>query len=217
MNNIINIAIVDDHVIFREGLRFVLELIPEFKVVGEFNNGKDFLVFIESESVDVVLMDISMPEMDGIEASEKAIKKNPHLKIIALSSYGEEVYYYKMIKVGAMGFVQKKSGREIVEKAIKSVYKGENFFPQDLMRKLIFKVSNQGETALTNHEIKISKREKEILALICKGYSNNEIAEELYISPKTVDNHRTNLLSKTNTKNAANLVMYSIKNRIIEI
>lgn len=217
MVNNISVYIVDDHAIFREGLHYVLDLIPEITVIGEGNNGFEFLEFIKQNSCDVILMDISMPEMDGIEAAQKALKIQPDLKIITLSSYSEEIYYYKMIKAGVMGFVQKKSGKDILEEAIKTVHKGENYFPQNILRKLIFKVGNDGESALVNSEVKISKREKEILSLICRGFSNNEIAEELFISPKTVDNHRTNLLSKTNTKNAANLVMFAIKNKIIEI
>ena len=158
-----------------------------------------------------------MPEMDGIEATEKALLKYPDLKIITLSSYSDHVYYYKMIKAGVQGFVLKKSGREELQEAINTVYNGGNYFPQDILRNLLFKVSNTGVDSILNNEIRLSKRETEVLQLICQGFTNNEIAEKLHISPKTVDNHRTNLLSKTSTKNTAHLVMFAIKHHLVEV
>ncbi|NOZ47211.1 MAG: response regulator transcription factor, partial [Chlorobi bacterium] len=172
---------------------------------------------LKEKQADIILMDISMPEMDGIEATETATKKFPGIKIIGLSSYEDQIYYYKMIKAGALGFVTKKAGIEELETAIKNVYKGENYFSQNLLRNILYNVSNIGEESLVNSSVKISKREKEILILICKGYSNKEISEELFISHRTVDKHRTNLLSKTVTKNSANLVMFAIKNKLVEL
>jgi DNA-binding NarL/FixJ family response regulator len=162
-------------------------------------------------------MDISMPEMDGIAASELAIKKFPNLKIIALSSYGDDLYYYKMVKAGVSGFVQKKSGKDELEKAINVVLSGENYFPPQLRQKIIIKLGQSGPESISNPDLNLSKREREILKLICQGYSNNEISEMLFISPKTVDNHRTNLLSKTSSRNSASLVMFAIKNNLIEL
>lgn len=217
MSKIIEIFIVDDHAIFREGLSFVLSQINGFVVIGEASNGKEFLQKLEVQKPHIVLMDISMPEMDGIEATEKALAKHPELKIITLSSYGQESYYYRMIKAGVMGFIEKKAGKIEIQNAINAVNEGNNYFPQDILRKLIFKVSNEGTDNIGVDSVEISKREKQVLSLICQGYSNNQIAEKLFISPKTVDNHRTNLLSKTQTKNAAHLVMFAIKNHIIEV
>lgn len=219
MSNVenINILLVDDHALFRDGMSFVLSKICGFNVIGQAANGVEFLECLNSFNPDIVLMDISMPEMDGIEATLQGLKRNPNLKIITLSSYGQEVYYYKMIKVGVLGFVQKNANKEELEEAIREVHAGNNYFPPNILRNLVFKVGNDGEDGLANGEIRITNREKEVLSLICHGFSNNDIAEKLFISPKTVDNHRTNLLSKTNTKNAANLVMYAIKNHIIEI
>lgn len=217
MSETINILIVDDHEIFRDGLKFVISSIENLNVIGEARNGVDFLNLIDVFTPDVVLMDISMPEMNGIDASINALQKYPKLKIISLSSYGDEVYYYKMIKAGVLGFVQKKSGKEELEKAIRTVYGGSNYFPQHILRNLIFKIGNDGEDSITTHDLKLSSREKEVLIHICQGYSNVEIADKLCISPKTVDNHRTNLLSKTAAKNSAHLVMFAIKNKLIEI
>ena len=217
MGKKIKIVIVDDHAIFRDGLKSVLSQIPDFIVIDEAETGKEFLDLLINTKPDIVLLDISMPEMDGIEATEKALLKYPDLKIITLSSYSDHVYYYKMIKAGVQGFVLKKSGREELQEAINTVYNGGNYFPQDILRNLLFKVSHTGVDSILNNEIRLSKRETEVLQLICQGFTNNEIAEKLFISPKTVDNHRTNLLSKTSTKNTAHLVMFAIKHHLIEV
>lgn len=217
MGEIINIGIVDDHAIFRDGLKSVLSQIEGFNILYEAETGLEFLKLLDSFSPDVILMDISMPEMDGIEATEKALNRYPTLKIITLSSYSDHIYYYKMIKAGVQGFVLKKSGKEELEKAIKDVYQGNNYFPQDMLRNLIFKMSNKGRETINQAEIILSKRETEVLQLICMGNTNSEIADKLHISPKTVDNHRTNLLQKTATKNAAHLVMFAIKHHLIEV
>lgn len=217
MTETVKICIVDDHEIFRDGLRFMLSQIIGYEVVGEASNGIEFLELLKSIVPDIVLLDISMPEMDGIVAAESALKKYPQLKIITLSSYGDELYYYKMVKAGVVGFVQKKSGKDELEKAIKAVLTGDNYFPPQMLQKIIVKISQSGPDSLVQPELILSKREKEILKLICQGYSNNEISQMLFISPKTVDNHRTNLLSKTSSRNAASLVMFALKNNLIEL
>jgi DNA-binding NarL/FixJ family response regulator len=213
----IKIFLVDDHALFREGLKFILTQVPNFSIVDEASDGNEFLEKIQIETPDIVLMDISMPGMDGIEATEKAVKMFPSLKIIVITSYGDEVYYLKMIKAGASGFVQKKTSMEELQKAIEMVASGENYFPPNMLQRIIIKISNSSENSQDISGIQLSGREKEILMLICQGFSNNEIGEKLFISPKTVDNHRTNLLSKTGTRNSAHLVMYAIKNNLIEI
>lgn len=213
----VEILIVDDHAIFREGMKFVLSQIVGYKVIGEAENGRVFLEKLQENKPDVVLMDISMPELDGIEASKIAIKENPGLKIICISSHGDEIFYYKMITAGVMGFVSKKADKFEFEEAIDKVVHGMYYFPEKILRNIIFKVGNQGEAALKTSPVELTRREQEVLLLICQGYSNYEIGETLFISHKTVDNHRTNLLAKTGTRNAANLVMYAIKNKLIEI
>lgn len=215
--NKIDIVIVDDHSIFREGLEFVLNQIESFNVIALCSNGKEYLELVKNIKPDITLMDISMPEMDGPTATELAIEHNPDLKIIALSTYEQDNYYYKMITAGVTGFVQKKADKSTLENAIKKVYNGENFFPQNILRKVILNMGHNNKQGAGGGEIEISKREKEILMLICQGFSNKEIADKLNLSPKTVDNHRTSLLSKTNAKNSANLVMTAIKQGLIKI
>jgi DNA-binding NarL/FixJ family response regulator len=213
----IKIVIVDDHELFREGLKFILNQSNEFEVIAEAENGEEFLLELDKSKPDIVLMDIEMPKMNGIEASVLATAKFPKLKIIVLSSYGDEAYYSDMIKAGVLGFVLKKAGINELEEAIRTVNSGRNYFSQELLQKVVFMNVNLNKESSNKIGIKLSKREKEVLILISKGYSNIEIGEKLFISPSTVNNHRSNLLSKTNTKNTASLLMFAIKNHFLKI
>jgi DNA-binding NarL/FixJ family response regulator len=210
----IGIIIADDHQLFRNGLKILLNSFPEFEVAGEVSNGREFLELLQTVQADIALMDINMPEMDGIEATRKGLKINPSIKIIALSMYGEEEYYYKMVDAGARGFLLKDSDISEVKEAILTVVKGGSYFSQELLYHVIQKIKHrEQETRSAN----LSKREKEILVKICEGLSNQEIAEALFISKRTVDKHRANLLGKTNSKNTASLILFAIKNKLIEI
>ena len=210
----IKILIVDDHQLFRNGLKILLDGFPEFEVTGEASNGIDFLDIIKNVPADVALMDINMPEMDGIEATRKALKIKPDLNILALSMYGEEEYYYKMVDSGAKGFILKDSDISEVREAILTVKKGGSYFSQELLYHVIQKIKHRESE---NKSANLSPREKEILAKICEGLSNQEIAEALFISKRTVDKHRANLLEKTNSKNTASLILFAIRNKLIEI
>jgi DNA-binding NarL/FixJ family response regulator len=172
------------------------------------------LQIIKNCPADIALMDINMPEMDGVEATRRGLKICPALDIIALSMYGEEEYYYKMVEAGAKGFLLKDSDISEVKEAILAVKKGGSYFSQELLYHVIQKIKiRETESKMAN----LSKREKEILFKICEGNSNMEIAETLFISKRTVDKHRANLLSKTNSKNTASLILFAIRNKLIEI
>ena len=208
------IIIADDHQLFRNGLKILLNAFPEFEVTGEASNGEEFLKMLKTTHADVALMDINMPEMDGIEATRKGLKISPEMDIIALSMYGEEEYYYKMVDAGAKGFLLKDSDISDVKDAILTVRKGGNYFSQELLYHVIQKIKHrENESKSAN----LSKREKEILFKICEGLSNQEIADNLFISKRTVDKHRANLLGKTNSKNTASLILFAIRNKLIEI
>ena len=210
----IRIIIADDHQLFRNGLKILLNAFPDFEVAGEASNGEEFLRILKDTKADIALMDINMPEMDGIEATRKALRICPDINIIALSMYGEEEYYYKMVDAGAKGFVLKDSDISEVKEAILTVKKGGSYFSQELLYHVIQKIKHrESEGKMAN----LSKREKEILLKICEGLSNQEIAGTLFISKRTVDKHRANLLSKTNSKNTASLILFAIKNKLIEI
>ena len=210
----IRIIITDDHQLFRNGLKILLNAFQEFEVTGEASNGEEFLRILKNTPADVVLMDINMPEMDGIEATRRGLKLCPALDIIALSMYGEEEYYYKMVDAGAKGFLLKDSDISEVKEAILTVRKGGSYFSQELLYHVIQKIKHrENESKSAN----LSKREKEILLKICEGLSNQEIAETLFISKRTVDKHRANLLGKTNSKNTASLILFAIRNKLIAI
>jgi DNA-binding NarL/FixJ family response regulator len=210
----IKIIITDDHQLFRNGLKILLNAFPEFEVIGEASNGEEFLQILQNTQADIALMDINMPEMDGIEATKKGLKINPEIQIIALSMYGEEEYYYKMVDAGAKGFLVKDSDISEVKEAILTVRKGGSYFSQELLYHVIQKIKHRENE---NKSANLSKREKEILSKICEGLSNQEIAETLFISKRTVDKHRANLLGKTNSKNTASLILFAIRNKLIEI
>ena len=210
----IRIIITDDHQLFRNGLKILLNSFPDFEVTGEASNGEEFLKLLQTIPADIALMDINMPVMDGIEATRKGLKADPRMRIIALSMYGEEEYYYKMVDAGAKGFLLKDSDISEVREAILTVMKGGSYFSQELLYHVIQKIKHR------EHESKsanLSKREKEILGKICEGLSNQEIADTLFISKRTVDKHRANLLGKTNSKNTASLILFAIRNKLIEI
>lgn len=210
--DIIKVVIVDDHVIFRKGLMAILNEIDDVKVVGEASNGQEAIKLLKRLETDVILMDIKMPGMDGIEATEKILAVHPEIKIIALTMFEEISYFNKMIEVGASGFLLKKTDVDELEKALHQVYAGDAYFSEEF----VSSVSPDLLQKNVRNTINLSEREMEVLKLICKGYSNPEIARQLYISARTVDGHRAKLLEKTGAKNAANLVMYAVRNGLVK-
>jgi len=210
----ISVCIVDDHTLFRNGLRLLLNASPEVRVIAEAGNGQEYLRLLKDTVPDVTLMDIEMPGMNGIETAAEAVKLFPELRIITLSMYGEEEYYVKMIDAGARGFILKNSDINEVISAIKAVYEGGTYFSQDLLLNVVKNIRS-GKLPATA-DAHLSEREIEILRKICQGYSNQEIADQLNISKRTVDKHRSNLLEKTGSKNTANLVIYALKHKLVE-
>jgi len=209
------ILLVDDHTLFRNGLKMLLDTLPGYEVTGEASNGKEFLELIQKHDYDIVFLDIEMPEIGGIEAAGKAIELKPDLKIITLSMYGDEEYYDQMVDAGAKGFLLKNTNLQEVKTAIDTVMNGGNYFSQELMQNLLRNYKLVKETK--ELEVELSEREIEILLLICSGLSNQEIGDQLFISKRTVEKHRANILFKSNCKNTAGLVMYAIKNQLIEM
>lgn len=210
-----SILIVDDHKLFREGMKLILSNLSYIENIYEAENGKESIHFFEEGGrVDIIFMDIEMPQVNGIDATREILKNYPETNIIGLSMYSDEEYYTNMIEAGAKGFIQKNSGIQDLEKAIAYISKGDNYFSQEILTTFIKNMNRKTETKSSN---KLSDREEEVLYLICKGLSNQEIADLLHISKRTVDKHRENLLSKTDSKNTAGLVIFAIKNDVIEI
>jgi DNA-binding NarL/FixJ family response regulator len=202
----IRIAVVDDHTLFRKGLVSLLSKSnSRFDVIWEAGNGTEFLEKLRTGLPDIVLMDISMPGMDGIEATTTAVTLYPSIRIIALSMYGEQEYYLKMIQAGVKGFLRKDSDIDEVGRAITKVNEGENCFSQEMLYTLVTQRQKPKDEILT-------EREGQILELICHGFSAMEIASKLFLSKRTVEKHRANILEKTNCRNTAKLVAWAMKN-----
>lgn len=212
----INIFLVDDHALFREGLRFLLQKIDFVDQILEAENGLEFLEHIIEIKDCIVLMDIEMPVMNGVEATKKALERDPDLKIIALSMYSEESYLSSMIEAGASGFLLKNSSFNEVKNALTDVMEGKNYYSPHIIQSILEIMTNKINNSGKDRD-DITQREKDILYYICKGFSNAEIADKLSISKRTVDKHRENLLQKTQSRNTANLVTYAIKHHYFDI
>lgn len=215
MQEKIKVIIVDDHEFFRKGVALTISKLKYAEVVGEASNGKEFLDMLKTTKADIVLIDIRMPVMNGIDATIEALSLYPDLKIVALSMFGEEEYIENMLEAGVKGFLLKNITKNDLDRALKLVISGKNFYSEELMTYFTKKIIKKQE--IKENTEKLTKRELEVLQLLVKGYTNQEIAEKLFISHRTVCNHRANILSKTGTKNTANLLTYAIKNNLVKI
>jgi len=213
------IIIVDDHLLFREGMKLLIEDEGMGKVIAEADNGEIFLELLDRYEPDLVLMDIEMPIMNGLEATIKAKIKRPDIKILIITMLSENENYTDLINAGAMGFVLKTSNKEELDRAIKMVSNGECYFSNNLLRQIIF---NRGRMINDNlyskiHNEEFSDRELEVMQYFCEGLTSNEIALKMFRSIKTIEAYRSKLLEKTRTKNTINLVLYAIKNKLVAI
>lgn len=207
------IILVDDHSLFRNGLRGLLEHCAGCHVVGEAGSGEEFLAMIDSVEADIVFMDFAMPGLDGAQTTERALARHPELRIITLSMFGEESYYSRMVEAGAKGFLLKDSDIGDVLESIDTVMAGGSYFSPQLLSSLTGRMRTREDAP----DEQLSSREREILVAVCQGLSNQEIADALFISKRTVDKHRANILEKTGCKNTASLVVYAIRNGIVEL
>jgi DNA-binding NarL/FixJ family response regulator len=218
MSNI-KIFIVDDHKIFREGLKMLFSTFKGVEIIGEASNGKMFLSVLPETKPDIVFMDINMKEMDGLEATQEALKIYPDLKIIALTSFEDEEYFNKITDLGARGYLLKNSMRDDFEKAINRVMEGANYYSDELIVKLSRKMSmikSQQKEAL-KEEATFTDEERELLKYICQGLTNKQIADIMHLSSRTIEAHRARLLDKTQTKNSVALAVYAISNNIVDL
>lgn len=202
----IRVALVDDHSLFRSGLRGLLDRSGGVRVVGEATGGEEFLAMLPTLAVDVAMMDFSMPGMDGAEATRRALAVQPGLRVIALTMLGDAPYYARMVEAGASGFLMKDTPLDEVVGAIEAVAAGGTWFCKEVLQQALADTPPDGEAEM------LSAREIEVLACVCRGLSNRQIADELFISKRTVDKHRANILEKTGCANTASLVVYAVKN-----
>ena len=215
--NKIRILLADDHPLVRSGLVKLLEPYKEFVVVGEASDGEEAVAMTKKLEPDVVVIDLSMPKLSGVEATKIIEKNNPTSKVLVLTMHDSEEYVYQILKSGAGGYVLKNSSRDELAAAIRAVANGEKFFSprvsEIMVEAYLRKAEKREEKPLDDKDLPLTKREKEILFYIADGLSNAQIAEKLFISPRTVDTHRTNIMQKLNIHDAANLVRFAISKK----
>lgn len=210
--------LVDDHKMIREGIKTYLAEDPKYDIVGEAKNGIDCLKQLENLEVDLILTDLHMPEMDGIELAREVKDKHPEIKLIALTMMGESQHIKQMLAEGALGYLLKNCGETEVKLAIQNVMMGGTYYSPEVTNIIMNNIRKVKPKSGSNvaMEMPLTDREKEVLKLILKEYTNQEIADELFISVRTVDAHKRNLLDKTGSKNVAGLVIYAIDRQLFD-
>lgn len=214
----IKLLMVDDHEIVRAGLRMLLQAQPDMEIVGEVNNGRDAIVKTKELAPDVVLMDISLPDLDGFEATRQIKRTSPSVAILALTMHESEEYFFKMLNAGASGYVPKKAAPTDLVAAIRTVHEGGVFLYPSVAKALVHdflgRVNEGSERASFDG---LSEREQEVLKWIADGMTNQEIGDKLTISVKTVERHRANIMAKLNLHSRTELVKYAIRKGLIEV
>ncbi|MCX6186193.1 MAG: response regulator transcription factor [Bacteroidetes bacterium] len=218
MKDAVNILIVDDNPVYKTGLKTVLTKTNLFASIFEAKNGIEAIVIVKTEEIDLILMDISMPEMNGVEATAKILKLKPNIKIIALTMFCDSRYVYEIFKNGAKGYLLKDANNQEICKAIQMVLNGDEYYSPKVQVILasVYRDYNKHSSKYDEH-FEITSMQKEVLQLLCKQYSSEDIAKELNLSVNTVYRHRQDLLDRTKSSNLAGLVIYAIEQGIIYV
>ncbi|WP_066759131.1 response regulator transcription factor [Crocinitomix algicola] len=215
----IKILIADDHKLVRTGIRYTLtsgENANFIERIDEVVNGKEAVERAKIFTYDIILMDINMPEMDGIKATAQLVKDNPEIRVIALSMHSDDYEIRSMIKAGAKGYLLKNTGSEVLANAIKTVMGGGKYYSNEVALKLMEPYDgdlseSKNSSAIDKRKVSLTRRELEVLRLIANEYTNEEIAKKFELSKRTIDSHRQNILSKLQVKNTAGLIKYAIR------
>jgi two-component system response regulator NreC len=211
------LLLVDDHAVVRSGLRMLLESEPDFEIIGEAGSGREALAAVASNHPDIVLMDIGLPDVSGIEVTSEIKRLNPATAIVALTIHEDEEYFFKMLAAGASGYVPKRAAPEELLTALRAAAAGEVYLYPSLAKLLVTDYLAEGPAARPGEAMDpLTEREQEVLAHLADGASNAEIAETLSISPKTVGRHRENIMRKLNLHSRTELVKYAIRKGIIQ-
>ncbi|MFI5160209.1 MAG: response regulator [Sphingobacteriales bacterium] len=214
----INLAIADDHKIFRNGLKATLEDYPDFNLLIEASNGKELIGQLADNEPDVILMDIKMPEMDGMQTTTHIHQHFKNVKVLALSMHNEDKYIVDMMKAGASGYLLKNAEPEEIVEAILTVHNKGFYFNEHLSVTLIKQLVGPGQADNSSQQnIELNDREIEVLKLVCQECSNQEIADKIFLSVRTVEGYRARLFEKTGSKNLVGLVIFAIKRGIISV
>ncbi len=214
----IRVLVVDDHAVVRDGLCALLRLTPDIEVVGEAADGREALEMVPKLLPDVVLMDIAMPTMGGLEATRRICKEFPGTRVLALTQYDDREYVFPVIEAGAFGFISKAAASSEVTSGIRSVYQGDSFLSPSVARLLVEDYHRDASIRRSHDPYEeLTDREREILKLLAEGHTAQDIARLLTISPKTVDGHKTNLMAKLDLHNRADLIKYALRKGIITV
>jgi two-component system response regulator NreC len=214
----IKIFLAEDHTIVRKGIRSLLDSQPDMEVVGEAANGREAVEQVEKLQPDIVLMDITMPELNGLEATHRIKKDFPHIRVLVLTMYTNEEYIHQLLQAGASGYLDKHTAPNELVLAIHAVNRGDPFLSPSISKTIIDEYLRQsGNAAYEDNYHKLSSREREVLQLLAEGCSYKDVAEKLHISEKTVGAHRANIMEKLNLNNSSELVKYAIRKGIISL
>lgn len=213
----IRLLLVDDHDIVRHGLRMMFAAEPDMEIVGEAADAYQALEAVEKLHPDVILMDVAMPGMSGIEATRRIKEQNPDVAVLALTMHEDEQYFFEMLNAGASGYVPKRAAPDDLVSAIQVVSQGDVFIYPSLAKLLVKDFLQRAEGDTSGQIEELTAREREVLTYIAEGYTNREIAKELVISVKTVDRHRENIMRKLNLHNRVELVKYAIEKGLITV
>lgn len=214
---VITLGVADDHALFRKGMIALLSENPDFRVVLEAANGRDLINQLDHKKPEVLLLDLNMPEMDGIQASAYIVKRHPGIRIIAVTMHDSEAYILKLIGLGAKGYLLKNTGYEELCEAVYSVIRNGFYFNDLVSTAMLKKIVLQNTLSPQfNTEIQLTERETEILRLICQEKTTEEIAEMLFISPRTVEGHRKNLMTKVGARNMTGVIVYAVKHGLAD-
>lgn len=210
--NPIRILLADDHALIRTGIRNLLEGRKDFAIVGEASDGEEVLRQVIALKPDIVIVDISMPKVSGIDATKHIKERFPDIRVLVLTMHENPEYVYQIFKSGASGYLLKNTGKEELIEAIRAVSQGKKFVSPHVSEIMISEYIRKANARDEGSEgTQLTKREREILELIARGMNNQQIADKLFISPRTVDTHRTNIMQKLNVHDAANLVRYALE------
>jgi two-component system response regulator NreC len=214
----IKVLIVDDHTLVRAGIRSLLTLVEDIEVVGEASDGKEALIKVRQLMPDVVLMDLAMPVMGGLEATRRLRREFPGIKVLALTQYDDSEYVIPIIEAGACGFITKMSAFSELAAAIEAAYRGESYLSSTAATALVEeyqqKITSEGEQ---DPYQQLTDREREVLKLVAEGHTTREIAEMLVVSPKTVEWYKSSLMDKLNLHSRTDLIKYAIRKRVITL
>ena len=213
----IKVLVADDHTILRQGIKALLDNQEGIEVIGEAKDGREALAIIEETLPDVILMDIAMPGLNGLEATRRIKKKFPRMKVLVLTMYTNEEYIFQILNAGANGYLVKETAFQDLISAIKAVYKNEAFMSPSISKKVINSYIKKAQDDEEQTCEILTTRERESLQLIAEGNSRKKIAELLFISPKTVETHRTHIMDKLNIHNRTGLIKYAIRKGMVDV